>query len=98
MQGLHSMGATMVGVMGMPPVGCMPTEAMGTWINPACSDESNNDAQVYNEKLKALVEEMKKVLPELKIAYVDIFTPLKHIIEHPQQFGTEQTSYTYTVH
>lgn len=97
MQGLHNMGATMMGVMGMPPVGCMPVEAIGTLINPLCSEKPNNDAEEYNNKLKAVIEELKQTLPELKIVYVDIFTPLKHIIDHPHRFGTELTTYTYTV-
>ncbi|KAH6762800.1 hypothetical protein C2S52_020233 [Perilla frutescens var. hirtella] len=90
---IHSMGGMRIGVMGMPPIGCIPVDVTSNSIGVkrACVSQHNSDAQDYNSQLKALTQSLQVSLSGTKIVYVDIYTPMMDIINNPKKFGMEKT-------
>lgn len=93
MQELKNAGAKRMVVVGMPPLGCLPMDVTKINLNSSrgnlfrrdCKDEHNSDAQEYNTKLQALVKKISS--PSMKIAYMDIYTPLMNMIKTPKTYS-----------
>nr|GMD11523.1 GDSL esterase/lipase At5g45960-like [Ipomoea batatas] len=89
-QDLIKEGAKVIGVVGMPPIGCLPaviTLFSGTDLisSRQCLDSYSAAAREYNhmlqEKLKALES------PSTKIIFADIYKPLEDMIQNPTKYG-----------
>ncbi|XP_031131979.1 GDSL esterase/lipase At5g45960-like [Ipomoea triloba] len=92
-QDLIKEGAKVIGVVGMPPIGCLPaviTLFSGTDLisSRQCLDSYSAAARDYNhmlqEKLKALET------PSTKIIFADIYKPLEDMIQNPTKYGFEE--------
>ncbi|XP_004289076.1 PREDICTED: LOW QUALITY PROTEIN: GDSL esterase/lipase At3g14820-like [Fragaria vesca subsp. vesca] len=89
-QKLYALGARVIGVASMPPIGCVPAQiTLGGGIERACSEAENQAAMLYNSKLSALVDSLNKRLPEALVIYIDIYNPFLSIIQDPAQYGFE---------
>ncbi|XP_057788781.1 GDSL esterase/lipase At2g40250-like [Salvia miltiorrhiza] len=89
---LYMKHARRVGVLGLPPVGCLPVDiASSSRLKRECVSSHNADAQLYNDKLKQLLKKLANDLPDLKITYVDIYNPLMDMINNPAKYGFEHT-------
>ncbi|GLT82611.1 hypothetical protein SLE2022_009720 [Rubroshorea leprosula] len=89
-QELYEAGARRVAVLGLPPVGCVPSQrTLFGGITRGCADDENHWALLYNSKLSAQIGPLKNSLPDLKIAYVDLYNPLLNIIQNPHKYGFE---------
>ncbi|XP_017246206.1 GDSL esterase/lipase EXL3-like [Daucus carota subsp. sativus] len=87
-QAIDELGARRIVVYGVPAIGCVPSQrtlAGGPLRN--CADNSNQASQVYNTKLQALLDSLSQKLPLSKIVYVDVYNPLLHIVQNPQEYG-----------
>ncbi|RLN11691.1 GDSL esterase/lipase APG-like [Panicum miliaceum] len=85
---LYKLGARRIGVTSMPPLGCFPAsirlygEGRG-----ACVARLNRDAETFNGKLNATIQALKGRHADLKIAVLDIYTPLRKLAEAPVEQG-----------
>ncbi|KAM5578352.1 hypothetical protein ABKV19_008592 [Rosa sericea] len=87
-QELYALGARVIGVASMPPIGCVPAQrTLGGGIERACDETENQAAIIFNSKLSALIDSLNKRLPEAQLIYVDIYNPLLSIIQDPAQYG-----------
>ncbi|GLJ37442.1 hypothetical protein SUGI_0760750 [Cryptomeria japonica] len=63
---LYHLGARKLGVFGLPPLGCLPVERsvrlQTTDVRP-CVEKLNQVAMTYNEKLQAVISNLKPKLP-----------------------------------
>ncbi|GLJ25259.1 hypothetical protein SUGI_0483530 [Cryptomeria japonica] len=91
-QEIYSLGARRIACIGIPPLGCLPSERTlrGGLYQHGCIDEFNEASQGFNQKLISLVENMKKELVGVKIAYGDIYSILLDIIQHPHIYGFDE--------
>jgi len=90
-EGIYSEGATLFGLIGLPPFGCLPAEiTIHNFIRNSCVDEFNDVAISFNQKATALLETLKPKLPGLKMAYIDIYDKLLDIIKNPSKYGFEE--------
>eukprot|EP00253_Pinus_taeda_P033430 PITA_33430 len=90
-QGIYSEGATLFGLIGLPPFGCLPSQiTIHNFIRNSCVDEFNDVAISFNQKATALLETLKPTLPGLKMAYIDIYDKLLDIIKNPSKYGFEE--------
>lgn len=90
LKAIDELGARRIVVYGVPAIGCVPSQrtlAGGPLRN--CADNSNQASQVYNTKLQALLDSLSQKLPLSKIVYVDVYNPLLHIVQNPQEYGTK---------
>ncbi|KAJ3678588.1 hypothetical protein LUZ60_002391 [Juncus effusus] len=91
---LHDMGARKIGFVGMPPIGCVPSQrTLGGGIARDCEPKRNYAAQLYNYKIQKEIENFLKK-PNFKgttIVYINIFDILMDLIQRPNAYGFEES-------
>ncbi|XP_077246651.1 GDSL esterase/lipase EXL3-like isoform X1 [Tasmannia lanceolata] len=89
-QELYRLGARKVGVTGLPPVGCVPSQrTLAGGILRNCQPSYNQAAMEFNSKLSKELEALTNQLPGSKFIYIDIYTILSNLIFHPSNYGFE---------
>uniref|UniRef100_A0A0D9VXI5 GDSL esterase/lipase n=1 Tax=Leersia perrieri TaxID=77586 RepID=A0A0D9VXI5_9ORYZ len=77
-QGLYGLGARRIGVTSLPPMGCLPASVtlFGGGSNGGCVERLNNDSRIFNTKLEAASDAIRKQHSDLKLVVFDIYNPL----------------------
>jgi phospholipase/lecithinase/hemolysin len=89
LQELYRLGARRIGVTSMPPLGCLPASIRLYGDGKgACVPRLNRDAETFNAKLNATVRALKRRHADLKLAILDIYTPLRKLAQDPAAYGT----------
>ncbi|KAH9759209.1 GDSL esterase/lipase EXL1 [Citrus sinensis] len=84
---IYGLGARRIGVFGAPTLGCLPsTRTVAGGIKRDCAKEYNEAAQLFNSKLSAELDSLNN-LPDVRIVYIDIYSPLLDIIQNPNKYG-----------
>ncbi|KAG9442751.1 hypothetical protein H6P81_018605 [Aristolochia fimbriata] len=87
-QELYNLGARKMAIVGLPPVGCVPsTRTLSGGVLRQCKDVYNQAAQLTNFKLSKAVDKLGATLPGSRLVYVDIYTVLLDMILYPSKFG-----------
>lgn len=87
---IYELGARKIAVLGVPPMGCVPSlrsVAGGPLRN--CAENYNQATQIYNSKLQSKLDFLSQTVPLSKIVYVDIYNLFLRIIQNPQDYGTK---------
>ncbi|KAG4153687.1 hypothetical protein ERO13_D03G007500v2 [Gossypium hirsutum] len=90
LQDLYGLGARRIGLYGLPPIGCVPSQrTIGGGKNRDCYEAGNQLAIAYNTKLSGVIDSLKAVytLPNTKLIFFDIYYPLLSIIQNPAKYG-----------
>ncbi|CAA2954887.1 GDSL esterase lipase At5g45960-like [Olea europaea subsp. europaea] len=88
MQGLLDEGARRIGVVGLPPIGCLPIVITlysdNAFYKRECIDRYSSIARDYNQKLQTQLSAMKLKLANsgLRIGYMDVYGPLEDMAFH----------------
>ncbi|KAK3412058.1 hypothetical protein EUGRSUZ_I00821 [Eucalyptus grandis] len=86
---LYGLGARRIGVLSLPPVGCLPSQrTLHGGPKRGCFNSANEAAVLFNSKLYE-IDSLGKELPGARLVYTDIYYPLLAIIQGPAQFGFE---------
>lgn len=89
-QELYDLGARRIAVFGAPPIGCVPSQrTLAGGLNRDCVESYNQAAQVYNSKLSSELETLGNTLPQSRIVYIDIYSPLLDLIQNHQNYDLE---------
>ncbi|KAI4329720.1 hypothetical protein MLD38_028073, partial [Melastoma candidum] len=89
-QELYGMGARRIGVIGLPPIGCVPSQkTLEGGIKRACSKHENEAAMLFNSKLSSLLNSLNSRLQGSTFVLLDIYSTLLSIISNPTQYGFE---------
>ncbi|KAG7620683.1 GDSL lipase/esterase [Arabidopsis suecica] len=87
---LYQLGARKIVVINIGPIGCIPFERESDpMAGYECSVEPNEVAQMYNLKLKTLVEELNNNLQGSRFVYGDVFRIVYDIIQNYSYYGFE---------
>ncbi|PRQ47364.1 putative cutinase [Rosa chinensis] len=63
-QELYALGARVIGVASMPPIGCVPAQrTLDGGIERVCDETENQAAILFNSKLSTLIDSLNKRLP-----------------------------------
>ncbi|KAL5147902.1 GDSL esterase/lipase EXL3 [Glycine soja] len=90
LQELYGLGARRIGVVGLPVLGCVPSQrTIDGGISRACSDFENQAAVLFNNKLSSQMDALKKQFQEARLVYLDLYNPLLHLIQNPAKYGFE---------
>lgn len=90
---LYGIGARRIGVINLPPIGCVPSQrTLGGGILRECSESSNEAAKLFNSKLSSTIDSLNKELPNVRLVYLDIYNQLVSLIQNPAQYGFEVTT------
>lgn len=79
-------------MFGAPTLGCLPSiRTVAGGIKRDCAKEYNEAAQLFNSKLSAELDSLNN-LPDVRIVYIDIYSPLLDIIQNPNKYGNNNNN------
>ncbi|KAJ7957895.1 GDSL esterase/lipase [Quillaja saponaria] len=84
---LYGLGVRRVAVLSTLPLGCLPgARTVGGLLRP-CLVHVNKKAQLFNSMLSSKLDSMKNDVPDFKLTFVDVYTPLLHLVNNPEKSG-----------
>ncbi|KAK4429411.1 GDSL esterase/lipase EXL1 [Sesamum alatum] len=87
-QDLHRLGARRIGLLSLPPIGCLPSQrTLRGGPDRNCVDEYNQVARLFNKKLSAALNSINRQFPEARIVNIDIYNYFLDLIDNPQKYG-----------
>ena len=90
-QELYGEGARRIGVVSLPPIGCVPAQrTLSGDIFRRCSEAQNQASSIFNSKLSSQMDSLNKNFPQARLVYLDIFNPLLSLIHNPSQYGNQK--------
>ncbi|XP_024392320.1 GDSL esterase/lipase At5g03810 [Physcomitrium patens] len=91
-QELYDLGGRNIAVLGLPPLGCLPSQiTLNGKGNPGCVEDFNIVAKDFNDQLRALVAELKQTFRKGRVGYLDTYTILDKIVHNPESYGISET-------
>ncbi|KAL9269112.1 GDSL esterase/lipase-like protein [Drosera capensis] len=85
---LYSMGARKIGVFSVPKSGCLPSaRTLFGGLFRTCVPQFDQLALLFNSKLQETVVDLNKNLTGAKLAYIDLYQPLAHLINNGSEYG-----------
>ncbi|XP_020261595.1 GDSL esterase/lipase EXL3-like [Asparagus officinalis] len=89
-QELYESGARKIGVIGIPPIGSLPSKRTSAGGIKRDSVPLYNEASMMlNRELSLEIQRLNSKLPGSRIVYIDIYTPLLDMISNPSAYGFE---------
>ncbi|KAL2931754.1 hypothetical protein RDABS01_037164 [Bienertia sinuspersici] len=92
LEGLKDRGARRIGVVGLPPVGCLPivmTLHPSLYQPRSCVESLSSMAIDFNKMLIHQLNIMQASQPNIIIVYADIYGPLQDQYSYPYKYGFE---------
>ncbi|XP_072955825.1 GDSL esterase/lipase EXL3-like [Typha angustifolia] len=87
---LIKLGATRIGVVSIPPIGCVPSQrTLSGGIIRNCSSGHNQLATLYNSALAKEIERIGMRHRQVKVIFIDIYGFLFDMMQHPNHYGFE---------
>ncbi|PIN04346.1 Cutinase [Handroanthus impetiginosus] len=71
---LYTSGARKVAIFGLGPIGCVPTAIKGPLNGTSCISRTNDAVQIFNSKVKSLVDVLNKDLVGFKYTNIPCCT------------------------
>lgn len=85
---LYNYGARKFALFGVGQIGCSPNElAQNSPDGRTCVQRINSANQIFNSKLKSLVDEFNANNADAKFIYIDSYGIFQDIINSPAAFG-----------
>ncbi|WCJ35763.1 GDSL esterase/lipase At2g30220 [Euphorbia peplus] len=88
---LHGIGCRSIIVSGLAPIGCFPFQRE-LRVDKNCVKDQNKDSMVYNQKLVDMLKTLQTTLPGIKLVYNDLYTPIIHMLNNPNNYGFVDTT------
>ncbi|KAH7850121.1 hypothetical protein Vadar_028209 [Vaccinium darrowii] len=89
-QDLYGLGARRIGVFGIPPIGCVPSQrTLGGGPQRNCVEKYNAAARLFNKKLSLNLNSINHDLPNARMVYIDAYSLPLDLIRNPPKYGFE---------
>ncbi|XP_022892359.1 GDSL esterase/lipase At1g29670-like [Olea europaea var. sylvestris] len=93
LRNLYNYGARKIALIGVGQIGCSPNElAQNSPDGKTCVQRINSANQMFNNKLKSLVVNFNKNLPNAKFTYINAYGIFQDLIDNPSAFGFKVTN------
>ncbi|BBN17248.1 hypothetical protein MPTK1_7g13040 [Marchantia polymorpha subsp. ruderalis] len=89
---MYATGAKRIAVVGMPPLGCLPSQIKLRLGTNKCVDSLNQNAIDFNAALKVEVDKMMPSMPDAKIVLLDSYSYIYDAFHNPAKYGLKKTS------
>lgn len=86
-------GARRVAFIGIPPIGCVPSQrTMSGGIDRGCSQGHNEVAVAYNDGMVQQLAALRAKYPGRLLVFMDIYGFLYDMMMHPRSYGFTQST------
>ncbi|KAL1292477.1 hypothetical protein HN51_060902 [Arachis hypogaea] len=93
LQSLYNYGARKMVLFGVGQIGCSPNElAQNSPDGVTCIERINDANQIFNNKLKSLVDQLNTQLPDARFIYINSYGIFQDIISNPSAYGFSVTN------
>uniref|UniRef100_A0A5B7AP81 GDSL esterase/lipase n=2 Tax=Davidia involucrata TaxID=16924 RepID=A0A5B7AP81_DAVIN len=90
---LYDYGARKIALIGVGQIGCSPNAlAQNSPDGSSCVQNINNANQIFNDRLKSLVEDFNNNLADAKFIYINAYGIFQDLINNPSSFGFTVTN------
>ncbi|KAK6154881.1 hypothetical protein DH2020_009129 [Rehmannia glutinosa] len=90
---LYNYGARKFALIGVGQIGCSPNAlAQNSPDGSTCVKRINDANQIFNNKLKSLVDDFNKNEQDAKFIYIDAYGIFQDLIDNPSAFGFKVTN------
>lgn len=87
-QQLIQLGAKKIAFVGVPPIGCVPSQrTLAGGILRDCAPGHNTIARLYNSRMAEEIEKIRKRHQTVTLIFADIYDFLYDMIAHPTKYG-----------
>ncbi|CAN1226722.1 GDSL esterase/lipase EXL3 [Linum perenne] len=88
---LYEVGARRIGLLSLPPTGCVPSlRLVQGGLQRDCSESVNRRIRLFNSKLSLAVDRMNKELPGARVVLFDLYNPVLKLVQNPAPYGIEE--------
>ncbi|KAG6696108.1 hypothetical protein I3842_09G131100 [Carya illinoinensis] len=85
---MYNYGARKMALFGVGQIGCSPNElAQNSPDGSTCVQRINSANQIFNNRLKSLVNDLNNNLTDARVIYIDAYGIFQDIITSPSSFG-----------
>ncbi|XP_065879479.1 GDSL esterase/lipase At1g29670-like [Euphorbia lathyris] len=93
LQNLYNYGARKFALIGLGQIGCSPSElAQNSPDGRTCVARINNANQIFNNKLKSLVNQFNGNTPDSKFIYINAYGIFEDMINNAARYGFTVTN------
>ncbi|GAA0186763.1 hypothetical protein Leryth_000193 [Lithospermum erythrorhizon] len=90
---LYQFGARKMALIGVGQIGCSPNElAQNSRDGKTCVQRINSANQIFNNQLKALVDQLNTELTDAKFIYINAYGIFQDVIDNPSAYGFKVTN------
>lgn len=83
---LHSYDARKFVFVGLPPIGCCPSQRNQN-KTAACKEDTNSWSRMYNTALLAMLKGLKAELNDISYSYLDTYAVVQNFVQNPSAHG-----------
>uniref|UniRef100_A0ACD6AFH6 Uncharacterized protein n=1 Tax=Avena sativa TaxID=4498 RepID=A0ACD6AFH6_AVESA len=89
---LNEMGAERIGFIGIPPIGCVPSQRKQG--SRECDSLRNQAAELFNSKIAKEIDRLnaERNVQDTRFAYGDIYYNMLDIIQRPRLYGFREVT------
>ena len=84
---MYDNGARKFVLFGVGQIGCSPNALANSPDGRTCNQGYNSANQMFNNRLKGLVNQLNRDQPDARFIYVDSYGIFQDIINSPSSFG-----------
>ncbi|KAG6423617.1 hypothetical protein SASPL_114018 [Salvia splendens] len=93
LKNLYNYGARKFALIGIGQIGCSPNAlAQNSPDGRTCVKRINDANQIFNTKLRGLVDSLNRNTPNAKLIYIDAYGIFQDLIQSPSSFGFSVTN------
>jgi phospholipase/lecithinase/hemolysin len=94
LRNVSARGASKIGFVGMPPVGCVPSQrTLGGGVRRECEPRRNEAAQLYNARIQGMIAGLNAEQGfGTLVVYLDIYRILDELMERGDRYGFAETT------
>ncbi|XP_042387171.1 GDSL esterase/lipase EXL3-like [Zingiber officinale] len=86
-------GATKIGFVGLPPIGCVPSQrTLGGGKERRCEATRNQAAQLFNSRIQTVIKGLSAEFTQVKIVYIGIYDILLDLVQRPGYYGFKEST------
>ncbi|XP_004504253.1 GDSL esterase/lipase At1g29670-like [Cicer arietinum] len=90
---LYNYGARKMVLFGIGQIGCSPNQlAQNSPDGTTCVEKINSANEIFNNKLKSLVDQFNNQLPDSRVIYINSYGIFQDIISNPSAYGFSVTN------